>query len=433
MLKGHTTFELTDVKTGEVERIEENNMFTNALNEVFNRSPFYFNNLLLATHFQVNNQESIITPTFEKALGGLLLFPEKIAEDASNIYAPTDNKPVGIASNDGYSGTDQRRGSFNAIESGAIMDGDKPVGYRFVWDFTTSQANGAISCACLTSWKGGAGYLDGSDTLLHNTAYSSPYNIGGILHAKLTNGSQQDTDDYPRGFAFGADETGVYFYRPSNDTVYKYEVPQNKLDLFANNDEYKVLFKVQRTGTLCKVPGGVAVVTVGSTTKTALTIDTYSELDNWARTTNSYVVNTNLGVTNEQHSAAYVGGYLYLRGDANGTIVKVNLDNLADVTTFTDLPNVYRLGSFGDACASSEFIIESDGTVHLGSLVSTPIYKSGAWAILSNGGTITTVNQMVVGATIFTPYLATINNLRNAVTKTADKTMKVIYTVNVVD
>lgn len=355
MIKGHTIFELTDVKTGEVERIEDDNMFTNALDSVFNRAPFYFNNVLLATQAQVNNQEPIITPTFEKALGGLLLFPERIEEDANTLYAPVSNKPVGIASNDGYGGTDRRRGSFNEIESGPIKSGDKSTGYRFVWDFSTSQANGVISCACLTSSKGGAGYFDGSDVLLHNTQYSSSFVIGGILHSLSTDGTRADSDAYPRGYVFGADETGIYFYRPSNDTVYKYEIPENKLDLFASSNEYKELFKVQRTGALCKVPGGVAVVTVGSTTKTAFTVDTYSEENNWTRTTKSYVVNTNLGVTAETHSAAYVNGNLYMRGDAAGSIVRVNLENTADITVFTDLPNVYRLGSFGDMCASSEF------------------------------------------------------------------------------
>ena len=46
------------------------------------------------------------------------------------------------------------RGSMNQTESKKIDNG-----YRFVWDFTTSQANGTISCVALTHKFGGLAYM----------------------------------------------------------------------------------------------------------------------------------------------------------------------------------------------------------------------------------------------------------------------------------
>ena len=57
---------------------------------------------------------------------------------------------VGQASNFAYTGKNICAGSYNENESGEIENG-----YKHVWDFGTSQANGQISCACLTSHSGG--------------------------------------------------------------------------------------------------------------------------------------------------------------------------------------------------------------------------------------------------------------------------------------
>ena len=436
MLKGRTTFELTDVNTGEIERFEDNNMFTNALNEVFNRSPFYFNNVLLSQVKDSNAAESSLTPTFKKALGGLLLFPNRIEEDANTIYAPADNKPVGIASNDAYSGTDERRGSFNEIESGIIFKEDQktPAGYKFVWDFSTSQGNGAIACACLTSYKGGKGYLDGSDVVLHNTAFGNSYFISGLVFNTGNTGSAQDSDTSPRGYAFGADETGVYWYRPSNNKVYKYAVPENKLDLLADYTEYRELFEVETVGSMCKAPGGIWVIrTSGNSSGNAtINIDKYLAENGFVKQTQTIVVGASVAASNENNTAAYVNGYLYLVGYDNKKVIKINLDNLADVASIPVPVAVTRLFCFGDMCSSSEFFIEQDSenTVHATSLVSNPIYRSGAWAIFGSTGT---VYQLAIGASVFTPYLATINNLRTAIAKDVTKTLKVVYTVTIAE
>lgn len=95
-----------------------------------------------------NNEMLPICPNM---IGGILLFPKTITENADNIYLSSDNLPVAYASNDVNATVNTRRGSMNLTESRALDNG-----YRFVWEFTPSQGNGTIAAVGLTSKHGGA-------------------------------------------------------------------------------------------------------------------------------------------------------------------------------------------------------------------------------------------------------------------------------------
>ena len=136
-IKGKTTFELTDVNTGEVEIIEDNNMVTNALQEfmltygVFNKSIFIDDNMTNAL--------------YSSLLGGLFLFDTALDEDVDNTFMPAGVKMIGNGSRGvSNSGAVTELGSYNSTESGVQSDGS----IKFVYDFSTAQANGTISCAC---------------------------------------------------------------------------------------------------------------------------------------------------------------------------------------------------------------------------------------------------------------------------------------------
>ena len=73
---------------------------------------------------------------------------------SNKYYAPSANPCVGYASNDVNATTNIMRGSMNLTETKKLDNG-----YRFVWDFTTSQANGTISCIALTHKWAGIGYM----------------------------------------------------------------------------------------------------------------------------------------------------------------------------------------------------------------------------------------------------------------------------------
>lgn len=150
MLKGKSVIELTDVHTGKKEVYEDVNLVTDAVMDVLNTNlrGFLYNN----TTFNGSSGESWMLPLKKNIMGGILLYQDGIEERADSYYAPLDNPLIGYASDDANNTEDVRRGSRNLTESKAV-DG----GYRFVWDFQTSQANGAISAICMTNTLAGRG------------------------------------------------------------------------------------------------------------------------------------------------------------------------------------------------------------------------------------------------------------------------------------
>ena len=180
MLKGTATIELTDVKTGKKEVVKHDNLVTNAINDLLTLNPFgfrffgYKNSLYNVTstdnYHYVEAGKSFYTrllPVCPNAVGGILLYEDVLEENPDKYYAPMENPLVGYSSNDVNTTTDERRGSMNQTESGPLEDGS---GYRFVFDFSTSQANGTISSVGLTSANGGkAGYGSKEDTVRYPT------------------------------------------------------------------------------------------------------------------------------------------------------------------------------------------------------------------------------------------------------------------------
>lgn len=174
-LKGTAYIELIDEKTGEVENVKEDNMLTNALNHMFNEGMFnhcaYYNSSSTSSY---NSKHYLWDPDFffpliQNTIGGILLFSDNIPEDPEQIYAPADAHCIGYASIDGYNKTNTFRGSFNPAESGYLENG-----YRFVWNFTTSQANGEIKCLGLTTPFGGKyGYGMSLDTTARETVQTT--------------------------------------------------------------------------------------------------------------------------------------------------------------------------------------------------------------------------------------------------------------------
>lgn len=150
MLKGHTKIELTDVITGEVTTVEDDNIVTNFLQILFN-SPIGPANIK-PWELCHAGAPSTVWDTIHKYFRGLYLFDTPIEEDPNNIFSPGGARLTGCGCEIAYNGVNTTMGSYNATESGFINDGK---GYKYVWDFSTTQANGEISCACLTTRKGG--------------------------------------------------------------------------------------------------------------------------------------------------------------------------------------------------------------------------------------------------------------------------------------
>ena len=160
-IKGKTTFELTDVNTGEVEVIEDSNMITNGLQE-FLRTYGYFGCDILSD--ETIRKSSL----WVNLLGGLFLFDTALDEDVNNTFMPAGVKMIGNGSKDiSNSGTVTELGSYSTTESGLQSDGS----VKFVYDFSTAQANGTIACACLTSKVGGYMGMGNDSDRYYNESY----------------------------------------------------------------------------------------------------------------------------------------------------------------------------------------------------------------------------------------------------------------------
>ena len=150
VLKGVMTLELTDENTGAVETVTEENMITEAVNNILGLNPMGIFYAATGEYDDALLWNGNLLPICPNMIGGILLFSEALAEDAELLYESSDNLPVAYASNDVNSTANLARGSLNLTESMAISNG-----YKFVWEFTPNQGNGTIAAVALTSSFGG--------------------------------------------------------------------------------------------------------------------------------------------------------------------------------------------------------------------------------------------------------------------------------------
>ena len=136
-IKGRTIIELTDVRTGEVRKFEDDNAFMDSNIEQKFRNFGIFQTSVL--------ENFASTPLWQKLCGGLLLLDSVV--DANANFIALGQKMTGR----GYYGSSNNGspvnlGSWNATESAVSSNA-----VQMVYDFTTSQGNGDIKAVCLTS------------------------------------------------------------------------------------------------------------------------------------------------------------------------------------------------------------------------------------------------------------------------------------------
>lgn len=173
--KGKSIIELTDVNTGEVEVHEDENMVTNALATVFSELA---NGIIYglgyrscgnwALNFNRHSKFGML-PVYGYGIGGILLFEAPQTEDPNHIYPKGTDVLTGYAGNIVNSAqADNKLGSMDLQNSGPVENG-----YKFVWDFTTEQANGIISCLALTT--GASGRIGLGNTISFGTDLRAIY------------------------------------------------------------------------------------------------------------------------------------------------------------------------------------------------------------------------------------------------------------------
>lgn len=476
-LKGMAKIELTNVKTGEVEVIEKHNLVTNAVPAVLKNTFGWQTKSAYATEYLAGH----IIPLCPNLFGGILLYQDQIPEDPNQFFAQSTNKLIGYSSNDVSDGTDIMRGSMNQTESGPLAGGD---GYRFVFDFATSQGNGTICSVGLTSKFGGAaGY--GSEHIPGYFCIPAEVLASDVRFYDLDNYSTLMVVHYDRNTDIA---TCAYVSASQNITITKIQLDAQKWKLSKDytdiaNPEVKdtQIIETQTFATYAgdgiryynfcgdgeyiwgfEQPNNKAGNKEGNATINWIKIkasDLSFEEGTWEVEAKLYYFGgyrlynyNNSGPTAYSHSCV-LDGFLYCF-DYNLTgVYKINTSNITDVT-FIEHPSksVYSgIGSYvdcgiaaiGNKVVGRRFYINGDSMIAFlpTSTVSISIGKQYRTVFdqcahhIAIGPMLVTAGQRVIGNVRYlarrlfmvSPYLATINNLAAPVEKTADKTMKITY------
>ena len=472
-IKGKTTFELTDVNTGEVEVIEDSNMITNGLQE-FLRTYGYFGCDILNNDTMRNNS------LWVNLLSGLFLFDSRLEENVNNTFMPAGVKMIGNGTKDmSNSGAVTELGSYNTTESGLQSDGS----IKLVYEFNTAQANGTIACACLTSKIGGYIGMGNNNQWYYNVSYNlfefisdgnhyCQSNIAGagndkghILYPVYSENAIYFTNPYNINYSSAyasqhwsvtkkiqilkvrAGFTGVSIkdrkYLDKVMATYDVDIPQDILDYMGTSTSYLTISRDSERNIyviFCKTSGNISngdfcwIMKIDKDMKATAykftnNVGTSSGLDYryttfdgdylWAYAYNSpyylygikYTDSTQIIETGINKGSKYK---LYTIGK---NLIGINSESGSDIYY---APSIYDVVNRTHRRVNG--IIKSDTPT----LVPFPDKKGVYLYVSYNSSNNNPCNLRVMKDP---RYLATINNLSEPVVKTSSKTMKVTYTL----
>ena len=446
-MKGKTIIELTDVKTKKKEVLKDGNLVTDVLEKILTLNP---NGLL------TNINKDTFYPIVEKIVGGILLFKDKITEDKNTSFVTTSNECIGYAGQVEGVQENSLQGSFNKQESKATSNG-----YKFVWDFGTSKANGKISSVCLTNAKAGGGYFGtksngetnriklGEDKyLIKDTDTEMKKKYVNVVEANFEENyivSIVPESDYLRIIKsrepllnFRLDDS-LSFLNEKNITEtkikYKKSYGTYGVCIYVDAENYYLL-KTSTSG--------------GNTNVTKLKINKANNSIEETEFTLENVKIENIGGYSLDYDyyrtikSVLRGGYVYAVSTDEKYVVKFAINNPVDVTKIepkftlkTGSVSSHTTGCgmyiLGDMIIGTNFTIDKNDKVteiaqsDLSTIECIPLsYGPFLLGYFANGESSGDKYLRKV-LYLITPYSATINNLSKTVEKTADKTMKITY------
>lgn len=481
-LHGHTRIELTDVHTGAVEVVESDNLITNAVSDIFNGYGGSLNKAMLlwrGDQGYTNAPKDLVTMFY----GGLLLYDTPLGSDPATVFAPAGAGVVGTAMAGQVNATKNTvRGSANLTET--KIDPWSGV-VTYVYEFATSQANGVIGSVCLTHPMGayysemidapdaaacnadrlGFGGALGGDQLLTGLLAKTTYPTdekGVLLYA------DPEADEAVAGYLnadegvlelrhhalglktldlFRRDPTGLWDSLRSTDTLNVADFLQ--VDSSAGEDYCRICFDAEADKIYLVSAPEVDYIDARSVVK-------IREYDRKTLAAKDYTVPNNTGVDLQSFisenrgtplNGTVYGGSLYMVQDQAEQIYRFPLADPTDVQAVTmhgdDMAYLsdahdgrlycyYRtravvLNVVLNTEKNELFSCEAAGYDNTTSGFSTtvPVLGEPLTPLRRYYGDSRIRTERVLRAN----YLATINDLPKSVEKTADKTMKVIYTL----
>lgn len=465
MIKGKTKIELTNVHTGEVEVIEKENMITNALQYIFNPVGYIKAGSVMYGSDYVNYYATLT--------GGLLLLDKTVPENADNIFLDTSIGVTGCAVFDKQNTSDQTlRGSYNATET-EIDVVNRTI--KYVYDFDTAEANGTIACAALTHAYGG---YSNRGCVKEPVREQYPYFMSIGSGTLKFSGSSAGISAYDRNLSYttyGANYKFIFLIDAAKDMVYYFSVDSttsitirgyraniNTVSLFDTPStgrtllfEKTIVFSTaisqqyfsynydEETEKLYVVSGASVNISNGG----AFTITEIDVAGDYA--VKQYSMTNKTGVAlrmfySRDNTLCY-DGYIYLM-PYSGTynIYREEIGNAANVQKidvavrqscpiFAKDKRVYFANPSSYSPSWGLYIVETDSFTLKYPEAKYLYDASGRQFVPIKGVPMTYFMSCGTSDGVFgirTDYLATINNLDSPVVKTAEKTMKVTYTLS---
>ncbi|MDD3021452.1 MAG: hypothetical protein PHX61_10835 [Alphaproteobacteria bacterium] len=476
MLHGHAKIELTNGSTGEKEVIEHDNLVTNALQYLVSEDPmgmWYFRSPDYPYGNGLFDGGFPILPIIQNSIGGVLCFADPLEENVNSIYADAANVITARSSNDVNPNANPVRGSMNLSESGKIEKG-----YRFVFDFTTSQGNGQISSIALTSRQGGkVGYGDNYNDgrrddfiVLPGFSFYKSGNIDGLKCLQEYEYVYELSDGYAKTVLCPAPKTieltklyGFPFGTiPLNATLYPTGTKRETVTL--TTTVFGSAFdKVRFYGNFCDGEDGF-LYGFEATSNQFSGNSSGNATINWIKInkeTNSFTEGTWtlpnvylkgvgyrwLSTTAFQCSFIVQNGYVYFMAYDKKSIYKINTLDPTDILQinsnfemtstsgrysscanyFFKIGNIIRGRNYVLQCDKIERVANSASSNSYEDFQSAyPNFQQKIYSIMTNG---TSSDQIGFCPVVASAYLATIFNLDQPVQKTADKTMKITYSI----
>ena len=459
-LKGKMVMELTDVNTQETETVTEENMVTNAVNNILGLNPMGIFYKASGEYDEMVMWNKGLLPICPNLVGGILLFSKALDENADNLYVKSDNLPVAYASNNVNATANTARGSLNLTESKKLDNG-----YKFVWEFTPSQGNGTIAAVALTSAKGGENGFGSQTGDASAFMQIRVVDLGEISDDKKMVLFEAVELDFEKELLYSITFSG------SSVQVKKIRIPVFTIGLNEKLDDttYKVLEdKAIQTSTFKFLgdytkygefmDGGdgywYGFSNEGNSSGNATMVWVKISKSDYSMTEGKWTLSgaklMDVGNRDAEDSfperiikCCVRSGYLYVPAYNKKGIYKIDLTNQVNVTLinfgFTSKwKPLCESGScevymtlIGDLIVGGDFqitsedkVIHTQGSARLND-AATPLFQYKNFLIGWGGS----YGNEYRTAYLLTPYLASVNNLSQAVVKTVDKTMKITYTL----
>lgn len=429
-IKGHTRIELTKVTTGEKKIIEHENTFQSALLTAFLRSFGVANNNPFA------NSTFAGRPLWRNLCGGIFLFRDEIQAPAK--YMPAGNLMVangayGVTNN----GNPSELGSYNSIESST--SGANSL--SFVYDWGTSQGNGTISCVCLTSETGGfIGYGNASgNSASLRSIFENQESTKKDAHLYYNGKHYRVTSvDYTAKkitYVEGNDEiTVASIFQGQNETTKQATFSGSPMGTGTSTQMARAISDTEivifRSSTADQIPNGSSanLLVLNVATNTAR----LQPIINTSGRTLNLIVSRGIRFMKDSNNHYFLpsstGDYLE-EFDEDGVFVAEH----SEAGGSTTYGGPVAPGLLGYATTGDSKIIINDGTNDRptnGKFTAVlPMHNTDYDAFFVNTTSDIDNSDSAVKPYKNPLYLATINNLDNAVTKDSTQTMKVIYTL----